>query len=329
MDVCGLNASATICAPALRTLNIDAPCGGERDWFYFSPWRAPGSAGVLDACGLAGGAATQAGFGAQYKETRFAKQGDRGSKLPRTPHSFNQPEPAAGSQPWLWTAGVPAEVSWSIAANRELARTRLLLTRLLTYLLNYLQALTYVVLCRHCCADGGGYSYRLCPLGQNLTEECFTKMPLQFVKGSQKLRWGGKGSGDELSISATYVSDGVTPPNSMWAMNPIPIGGQQQQGGGGGVSTSFHAPKCKESPRCRQPAAGQPNSPCRCSGSWGPFNLEIVDLLVVPDNLAPGDYVLGWRWGKQLSLHITYDVISGRVLDRQALPAFSLPALPT
>ena len=118
MNVCGLNVSATICDRALRTLNIDAPCGSETDWYYYSPWRRPGSAPTFDACGLAGGASQQAGYGVQYKQTKFAKQGDRGSRLPRTPHSFNQPEPAEGSQPWLWTAGTPAEVSWAIAANR-------------------------------------------------------------------------------------------------------------------------------------------------------------------------------------------------------------------
>jgi hypothetical protein len=119
MDTCGLNKSATICGRSLRTLNIDAPCGSETDWYYYSPWRSPGSAPVLDACGVAGGAPKQAGFGAQYKETQFAKQGDRRSQLPSTPHSFNQPEPAEGSQPWLWTAGTHAEVSWAIAANRK------------------------------------------------------------------------------------------------------------------------------------------------------------------------------------------------------------------
>ena len=119
MDVCGLNVSATICDRSLRTLNIDAPCGSETDWYYYSPWRRPGSAPVMDACGLAGGASQQAGYGAQYKRTRFASQGDRGGQLPRTPRSFNQPEPAQGSQPWLWTAGTPAEVSWAIAANRK------------------------------------------------------------------------------------------------------------------------------------------------------------------------------------------------------------------
>lgn len=39
---------ATICEPALRTININAPCGSSSDYYYYSPWRAPGSAPVLD-----------------------------------------------------------------------------------------------------------------------------------------------------------------------------------------------------------------------------------------------------------------------------------------
>jgi hypothetical protein len=117
-------------------------------------------------------------------------------------------------------------------------------------------------------------------------------MPLHFVKGSQRLRWGGKGSGDELNISGIYVSEGTTPPNSTWAVNPIPI----VPGG-----SSYHAPQCRESPQCLPSTAAEPNSPCRCTGSWGPFDLEIVDLLDVPEDLAPGDYVLGWRWDAEES----------------------------
>eukprot|EP01043_Picozoa_sp_COSAG02_P046544 COSAG02_NODE_4364_length_5447_cov_19.656694_3_plen_172_part_00 len=30
----------TICDPELRTVNQNATCGGEDDWYYFSPWRA-------------------------------------------------------------------------------------------------------------------------------------------------------------------------------------------------------------------------------------------------------------------------------------------------
>ena len=67
MDVCGKGARATICDPKLRTLNTGAECGAADDWYYFSPWRHPGSAPVLDPCGVAGGRPAPAGaFGAQY-----------------------------------------------------------------------------------------------------------------------------------------------------------------------------------------------------------------------------------------------------------------------
>ena len=48
-------AKATLCDPKLRTVNTAAECGAADDWYYFSPWRKPGSAGVFDSCGVAGG----------------------------------------------------------------------------------------------------------------------------------------------------------------------------------------------------------------------------------------------------------------------------------
>ena len=36
-------------------------------------------------------------------------------------------------------------------------------------------------------------------------------------------------------------------------------------------------------------------------GMWGPYNLQIVYTLALPESLAPGDYVLGWRWTLQSS----------------------------
>ena len=46
---------ATICDPELRTLNTQAKCGSPEDIYYYSPWRAPGFAPVIDPCGSAGG----------------------------------------------------------------------------------------------------------------------------------------------------------------------------------------------------------------------------------------------------------------------------------
>ena len=47
--------AATLNAPALRTMNVHAAAGSEDDVYRFNPWRAPGSAPVTDACGMAGG----------------------------------------------------------------------------------------------------------------------------------------------------------------------------------------------------------------------------------------------------------------------------------
>ena len=109
--ICGPSQSlnATICDPKLRTVNTHAKCGAADDYFYFSPWRRPGSAPVLDACGTAGGRIPgqgAGGFGAVYQNTTHAKQGDLGSRvLPHTPSGTT------------WKAGSTVEVAWTLQAN--------------------------------------------------------------------------------------------------------------------------------------------------------------------------------------------------------------------
>ena len=97
----------TMCDPKHRTVNTDAECGGPEDWYFYSPWRAPGAAPVMDPCGVAGGHRPPSGaFGGIYVNTSHAKLGDFGSKtLP--------PAPSGTS----WKAGSVVEVSWSIEAN--------------------------------------------------------------------------------------------------------------------------------------------------------------------------------------------------------------------
>ena len=68
MDVCGSKAKASICDPALRTVNTAAECGADDDWYYYSPWRSPGSAGIFDSCGMAGGTPKKGEFLAAVKE---------------------------------------------------------------------------------------------------------------------------------------------------------------------------------------------------------------------------------------------------------------------
>merc|ERR1711981_1038144 len=99
---------ATICASSLRTVNTQAQCGSPEDYYYYSPWRAPGSAPVIDACGSAGGrypGQSIGAAGAQYQNTTLAKEGDAGSKLPPMPSQAT------------WKAGGSYEVGWTVAAN--------------------------------------------------------------------------------------------------------------------------------------------------------------------------------------------------------------------
>jgi len=100
--------NATICDPNLRTCNTQAECGSKDDFYYFSPWRAPGAAPVIDACGTAGGRFRGQGIGgagAQFQNSSVAKQGDVGSELPPMPSQAT------------WTAGSTVEVGWTVMAN--------------------------------------------------------------------------------------------------------------------------------------------------------------------------------------------------------------------
>ena len=67
--------------PKYRTANRHATPGSELDVFKHNPWRAPGRAPTFDACGMAGGGPVPTTAAAEYNPTKFAKQGDHGTKV--------------------------------------------------------------------------------------------------------------------------------------------------------------------------------------------------------------------------------------------------------
>ena len=84
----GARVRPTICKSSLRTVNTQAKCGSPEDFYYWAPWRAPGSAPVIDSCGSAGGrfpGMPIGGAGAQYQNTSLATRGTKGSALPPLP----------------------------------------------------------------------------------------------------------------------------------------------------------------------------------------------------------------------------------------------------
>ena len=104
-DRCGSGMKATINDQHLRTINRDAVPGSDADWSRWNPWRAPGAAPVYDPCGRAsGGPHATPGHG-EFTNTSYARIGDMGSKLPRTPSGA------------VWKAGSVVEAIWSLRAN--------------------------------------------------------------------------------------------------------------------------------------------------------------------------------------------------------------------
>lgn len=253
-DLCGKGKAATVNDPNLRTVNRNASAGSKYDIYKHNPWRAPGSAAVVDACGLAGGTpwgknVSEWGW---YVPTKFAQHGDHGSKLP--------PQPSGR----VWKVGSIVEAIWQITANH-----------------------------------GGGYTYRLCPASEELTEDCFRKYPIKFA-GRQMLQYD---NGTRLEITPTYVTEGVEPKGSMWAMNPIPprcLGGDCKPGNpcvpcsgtpGSDCTTCDNTPD-----PCFPPPCDESDEPGICSGNQPARgrSTAVVDTLIVPD-LPSGNYVLGWR----------------------------------
>jgi len=267
IDLCGLGKSNTINNPKDRTVNQNAPAGSSSDIYKHNPWRAPGSAPVADACGLAGGTpwAADVSEAGVYTKTKFAHHGMNGTSLKPLDTGV------------FFPIGGRAEVTWQVENNH-----------------------------------GGGYSYRLCPADQPLTEECFQKLPLDFVKDQQGIVFK---NGTVKLIKGNFVTEGTHPEGSMWSTIPLPptwLGPRCLPGPNDTNSTPYGCQSWEKSlvdGPC-MPCPGTPGSDCSrcdnndrpsfeapCDGCEGSTHSHAIrDQLKIPAHLPPGKYVLGWRW---------------------------------
>jgi len=98
-------------------------------------------------------------------------------------------------QPTVWQRGTVEEVAFALTANH-----------------------------------GGGYSYRLCPLNENVSEACFQRTVLRFAGSRQWLQYDNQTFQYDKPVQLPrielppriVVDQGTHPANSQWARNPIP-----------------------------------------------------------------------------------------------------------
>lgn len=211
----------------------------------------------------------------------------------------------------VWKIGGNATVTWNVRNNHGGGRRKLCS-------LSCVLSIGCLLIRSASCA--AGYSYRLCPASEPMTEACFQQHPLDFDTTAQAILYP---DGTRKSIPGTFVVDGTTPPGSMWAMLPIPpagLGPRCLPGPNDTNSTPFgcqlwegrddghngHVPgpcvRCPETPgsdcsRCDNGGsdAKSPAFPPPEPRVMGAPQQGILDVVKVPANLAPGDYVLSWR----------------------------------
>jgi len=294
IDLCGLGKKQTLTDPKYWSVNRDAVPFSEQDIYQHNPWRAPGSAPVQDACGLAGGSySRQAGSEAgDYTKTKFAQHGDVGTQVLKPLPGYTAP---------TYKIGGTAEVTWSIRNNH---------------------------------GGGYSYRIAPLPEGSftDLTEEMFQKTPLEFVEDEQSIIFAN-GTTQKLTASqTTFVKEGTMPAGSTWSMIPMPptlLGPCCLPGPNDTLATPHHCllheqnfcgagayndtcTACPGTPgsdcsRCDQVSSvkpdrykrpGVPQFPAPCPGcegvDWG--GLSVRDVLKIPPHLKPGKYVLGFRY---------------------------------
>lgn len=257
---------ATICAPELRTVNINAECHSDEDFFQFAPWRAPGSAPVHDACGMAGGVLpgqSPAAAGGNYATTVHAKRGDAGSKLPKRPTGIT------------WHAGEVVNVSWVQKAWHG-------------------GGYQY----RLCPADGE-LSER-CFQNHPVPFADGSSMLRWAGKGGEELVFNATDvSVGTLPAGSTWRR-GPFPRGpwewNNWGASYNPVCEETEA-----CKNAHVRPK---PPAGHDPSEG--TAPCKCSGSGDGdlYKVEIVDKLRLPLDLPAGEWVLGWRWDCEESTQV-------------------------
>lgn len=268
----------------LKTITGDHPeyLVSNPDPFKYNPWRAPGHAPIMDACGIGGGAIRDADW------ALFGTVGNDGVPPVGFRAAQKGTELKESEEQVTWTAGSTVEVSWAPTIANH----------------------------------GGGYQYRLCPSSSELTEECFQRTPLQPAGKKQWIQYYSgnlQTSKDRIKnnrteINAVFVTEGVKPAGSTWIRNPFPA----CEGLTGGEATHpCKGPMFKPPPEMPEDWFGYGLSRCQNATIVGSvthscdekeweeskkhYNFAIIDNVVVPESLASGKYVLSWRWDVEQS----------------------------
>lgn len=314
---------ATVNQAAHRTYNVKVAEGPD-DWTRRMPWRSPGTAPVLGSgCGLAGGNPLPIPNGGNTPAG--VKQGLDGLKLPET-------------RPTVWRKGDEVEVAWAMTANHGGGYSWRLCKKSNNISEECFQ--------RQVLRFAGNvswlqYSDKM-PNREGLISLPRFPLPLvvvsegTFPKGSQWAR--------NPIPSCAYCDQskcGTRLPNLTAWFEP-------HQGGSKDHSLYVGGEEWWKQEQCAQDCSGFSLMTCPpgmtqfeepipgISGYIGPFMVDmhvdpptsigmegflysIVDHVLVPTDIEPGDYLLSWRWDCEQSPQIWQNCADIKVVEGDVL----------
>ncbi|OEU12076.1 hypothetical protein FRACYDRAFT_244311 [Fragilariopsis cylindrus CCMP1102] len=261
-----------------------------------NPWFVPGTASVLDSCGVLGGwkyknaidfiagpgndflnlisgdgAAVNGELPPMYMDPPAGTLGSTVLSSAVNMQMQNAQRDSVAAYPVVWTAGEIVEGAYNVGANH-----------------------------------GGGHQYRLCPVenlnNNTLDESCFQSTVMEFA--NDKSLFIAMADDGTVTVNITFDAmdinddntDGVMPKGSTWRKIGIPpcagwkIGDETKCTRG--PQFTDHAPPGYYGKGGSYPVANSPDLQAVLS-SW-----KVVDKLKVPEGLS-GDYVVSWRWDSE------------------------------
>jgi len=104
------------------------------------------------------------------------------------------------------------------------------------------------------------------------------------------------------SFDPVTITDG-TKAGVMWRKNPVPRAWRTKDGTWGKGSNHMYNGEGFQ-PICEDEGMDRTGVKQSCTGLWGPYDLEIVDTVHVPEDLPAGDWVVNWRMDQEESNQI-------------------------
>jgi len=267
------------------TANHNAEEGSVADIYKYNPWRAPGTAPVFDACGMAGGNTVEVFNAGAYRQTKFAKQGDLGSMVLRPrPSGTVWRKGSLAKTRWQQTAGHGGGYQFRLCPAKEALTEECFQKMPLdfgseTHMIRFADSAKDFEIKATIVKEGGGIGWMRYPVPELTDVNCDYNVTKENASAHCDFHCPGCGA-------PTYSADAACP-----------------------TVCSKHFPGTPSY------AGADPKIfPWPVPGH-DMHDFAIEDTLKVPSDIPAGDYVLGWRWDCEMTSQVWSNCADITIVD--------------